>query len=281
MLPDDAAPADRRPAGQPLSAGRRDRPGRRRLVRRDPAARQPGRAGRRRRHGPLHDLGRDHGPAAHHRADPGRARPAAAGGAAPPRRAGPAARQRPDGDLPVRGLRPGRAPHHHRQRRASAARTAAPRRPRRGAAGTAGRADRRRRRGLRGGGAGRARGRHAAALHRRAGRVAAAGRVDRHRAAAGEAGRDGAADAARRTRRRWSRCATRCWTCSGPGDRDDDIALLAARFDGIAPSDVAYWFLDPEDADGRAGPAGWPGGRWPAGAWRSCATRWSCWSARW
>ena len=31
----------------------------------------------------------------------------------------------------------------------------------------------------------------------------------------------------------------------GPGDRDDDIALLAARFDGIAPSDVAYWFLDP------------------------------------
>ncbi|MCH0570945.1 SpoIIE family protein phosphatase [Streptomyces sp. MUM 136J] len=34
----------------------------------------------------------------------------------------------------------------------------------------------------------------------------------------------------------------------GPGDRDDDIALLAARFDGIAPSDVAYWFLAPEDA---------------------------------
>ncbi|MFI6526041.1 ATP-binding SpoIIE family protein phosphatase [Streptomyces uncialis] len=33
----------------------------------------------------------------------------------------------------------------------------------------------------------------------------------------------------------------------GPGDRDDDIALLAARFDGIAPSDVAYWFLEPED----------------------------------
>lgn len=32
----------------------------------------------------------------------------------------------------------------------------------------------------------------------------------------------------------------------GPGDRDDDIALLAARFDGIAPSDVAYWFLNPE-----------------------------------
>ncbi|MEV0124939.1 ATP-binding SpoIIE family protein phosphatase [Streptomyces sp. NPDC050703] len=34
----------------------------------------------------------------------------------------------------------------------------------------------------------------------------------------------------------------------GPGDRDDDIALLAARFDGIAPSDVAYWFLEPENA---------------------------------
>ncbi|WP_443055316.1 SpoIIE family protein phosphatase [Streptomyces sp. NBC_00258] len=32
----------------------------------------------------------------------------------------------------------------------------------------------------------------------------------------------------------------------GPGDRDDDIALLAARFDGIAPSDVAFWHLDPE-----------------------------------
>ncbi|MBW1602819.1 serine/threonine-protein phosphatase [Streptomyces sp. JJ66] len=31
----------------------------------------------------------------------------------------------------------------------------------------------------------------------------------------------------------------------GPGDRDDDIALLAARFDGIAPSDVAYWQLEP------------------------------------
>jgi serine phosphatase RsbU (regulator of sigma subunit)/anti-sigma regulatory factor (Ser/Thr protein kinase) len=39
----------------------------------------------------------------------------------------------------------------------------------------------------------------------------------------------------------------------GPGDRDDDIALLAARFDGIAPSDVACWSLEPEDAaPGRA-----------------------------
>ncbi|MFI0936899.1 SpoIIE family protein phosphatase [Streptomyces sp. NPDC021019] len=39
----------------------------------------------------------------------------------------------------------------------------------------------------------------------------------------------------------------------GQGDRDDDIALLAARFNGIAPSDVAYWYLEPEDAaPGRA-----------------------------
>lgn len=39
----------------------------------------------------------------------------------------------------------------------------------------------------------------------------------------------------------------------GPGDRDDDIALLAARFHGIAPSDVAYWTLEPEvSAPGQA-----------------------------
>ncbi|MEV8478660.1 SpoIIE family protein phosphatase [Streptomyces sp. NPDC051173] len=37
----------------------------------------------------------------------------------------------------------------------------------------------------------------------------------------------------------------------GPGDRDDDIALLAARFEGIAPSDVAYWFLDPRPQTAR------------------------------
>ncbi len=30
-------------------------------------------------------------------------------------------------------------------------------------------------------------------------------------------------------------------------DQDDDIALHAARFDGIAPSDVAYWFLETAD----------------------------------
>ncbi|MGI3224489.1 SpoIIE family protein phosphatase [Streptomyces sp. GTA36] len=39
----------------------------------------------------------------------------------------------------------------------------------------------------------------------------------------------------------------------GPGDRDDDVALLAARFEGIASSDVVSWSLDPEDkAPGRA-----------------------------
>ncbi|MFE7172559.1 SpoIIE family protein phosphatase [Streptomyces sp. NPDC057616] len=38
-----------------------------------------------------------------------------------------------------------------------------------------------------------------------------------------------------------------------PGDRDDDIALLAARFEGIAPDDVACWSLEAEDtAPGRA-----------------------------
>ncbi|TDC26112.1 serine/threonine protein phosphatase [Streptomyces sp. 8K308] len=31
----------------------------------------------------------------------------------------------------------------------------------------------------------------------------------------------------------------------GPGDRDDDIALLAARFEGIAPESVAFRRLDP------------------------------------
>jgi serine phosphatase RsbU (regulator of sigma subunit)/anti-sigma regulatory factor (Ser/Thr protein kinase) len=31
----------------------------------------------------------------------------------------------------------------------------------------------------------------------------------------------------------------------GPGDRDDDIALLTARFDGFPPDSVAYWFLEP------------------------------------
>ncbi|KMS77419.1 serine/threonine protein phosphatase [Streptomyces viridochromogenes] len=31
----------------------------------------------------------------------------------------------------------------------------------------------------------------------------------------------------------------------GSGDRDDDIALLAARFEGILPETVAYWYLAP------------------------------------
>ncbi|MFJ4783969.1 SpoIIE family protein phosphatase [Streptomyces sp. NPDC088794] len=36
-------------------------------------------------------------------------------------------------------------------------------------------------------------------------------------------------------------------TMPGAGDRDDDIAMLAARFDGIAANDVAYWLLEPEN----------------------------------
>ncbi|WP_432143605.1 ATP-binding SpoIIE family protein phosphatase [Streptomyces sp. bgisy084] len=31
-----------------------------------------------------------------------------------------------------------------------------------------------------------------------------------------------------------------------PAARDDDVALLAARFDGFAPLNVAYWFLSPQ-----------------------------------
>ncbi|MEY9996806.1 serine phosphatase RsbU (regulator of sigma subunit)/anti-sigma regulatory factor (Ser/Thr protein kinase) [Streptomyces sp. V4I8] len=31
----------------------------------------------------------------------------------------------------------------------------------------------------------------------------------------------------------------------GSGDRDDDIALLAARFEGIQPETIAYWYLAP------------------------------------
>ncbi|MFF7449391.1 MULTISPECIES: SpoIIE family protein phosphatase [unclassified Streptomyces] len=31
----------------------------------------------------------------------------------------------------------------------------------------------------------------------------------------------------------------------GEGDRDDDIALLAARFEGVLPDTVAYWYLAP------------------------------------
>ncbi|MBL1101161.1 ATP-binding SpoIIE family protein phosphatase [Streptomyces coffeae] len=39
----------------------------------------------------------------------------------------------------------------------------------------------------------------------------------------------------------------------GPSERDDDIALLAARFHGIPSYNVAYWFLEPEaQTPGRA-----------------------------
>ncbi|MFF4654567.1 SpoIIE family protein phosphatase [Streptomyces sp. NPDC001381] len=31
----------------------------------------------------------------------------------------------------------------------------------------------------------------------------------------------------------------------GPGDRDDDVALLAARFEGLLPETVAYWYMAP------------------------------------
>ncbi|MFG1664350.1 SpoIIE family protein phosphatase [Streptomyces sp. Y7] len=31
----------------------------------------------------------------------------------------------------------------------------------------------------------------------------------------------------------------------GPGERDDDIALLAARFEGLLPETVAYWYMAP------------------------------------
>ena len=82
---------------------------------------------------------------------------------------------------------------------------------------------------------------------------AAARRLDRHRAAARARSPRPRQLTGPTTRRRWRRCATRCWTCSARATADDDIALLAARFDGIAPSDVAYWFLEPEDAaPGRA-----------------------------
>ncbi|WP_051966709.1 ATP-binding SpoIIE family protein phosphatase [Kitasatospora mediocidica] len=38
-----------------------------------------------------------------------------------------------------------------------------------------------------------------------------------------------------------------------PGDRGDDIALLAASFDGIPAEDVAYWYLQPKhETPGRA-----------------------------
>ncbi|MGI5379680.1 SpoIIE family protein phosphatase [Streptomyces sp. CA-251387] len=37
----------------------------------------------------------------------------------------------------------------------------------------------------------------------------------------------------------------------GAGDRDDDVALLAARFQGILPETVAYWYLAPRPQTAR------------------------------
>lgn len=37
----------------------------------------------------------------------------------------------------------------------------------------------------------------------------------------------------------------------GSGDRDDDIALLAARFEGIPPETVAYWYMAPRPQTAR------------------------------
>ena len=74
--------------GLPLPARRRRSRGRRRLVRRHPAVRRPGRPGRRRRRRPRHPRRRHHGPAAHRRAHPRRPRPAPRRAAHPPRRPG-------------------------------------------------------------------------------------------------------------------------------------------------------------------------------------------------
>ncbi|MEU3792849.1 SpoIIE family protein phosphatase [Streptomyces fructofermentans] len=37
----------------------------------------------------------------------------------------------------------------------------------------------------------------------------------------------------------------------GPGDRDDDIALLTARFEGFPPDSVRYWYLEPQPLTAR------------------------------
>ena len=55
---------------------------------------------------------------------------------------------------------------------------------------------------------------------------------------------------------------------AGPRDRDDDIALLAARFDGIPSYDVVYWFLDPKPQT-----AGSPAAPCAAGIWTRCWSR--------
>lgn len=63
----------------------------------------------------------------------------------------------------------------------------------------------------------------------------------------------------------------------GPGDRDDDMVILATRFDGIAPSDVAHWSLEPvHESPGRARRLV-RRALVEAGAWRSSRTRPSSW----
>ena len=88
LLPQRLARASGGGGRQPLPA--RQCPARRgrRLVRRDPAVRRPGRPGRRRRRRPRHPRLRHHGPAAHRRANPRRRRPAARRAPDPPRRPG-------------------------------------------------------------------------------------------------------------------------------------------------------------------------------------------------
>ena len=55
----------------------------------------------------------------------------------------------------------------------------------------------------------------------------------------------------------------------GPGDRDDDVALLAARFEGIAPERCRVLVPGPEGADRRAGPPAGPPGAGPLGPGRA------------
>ena len=106
LLPRAAARAVGRGGRLPLSARRRPGRGRRRLVRRHPAVRGPGRAGRRRRRRPRHPRLRHHGPAAHRRAHPRRRRPAARRAAHPPGRPGRPARPAGGPDARRRRRRP-------------------------------------------------------------------------------------------------------------------------------------------------------------------------------
>ena len=179
---------------------------------------------------------------------------------------------RPHGDLPVRGLRPGRAPHHHRQRRSSAAGAAAPGRPRprccgcRPARRSASAASTSRRWSWT-----RPPGRPCCCTPTAWWSPATARRVDRHRAAARAARRDRAAHRARPPPPLEALC-DEVLDMLGPGrpGRRHRAARRPLRR-ASRRSDVAYWFLEPEDADRRAGPAGWPAARCPAGVWRSCS----------